>query len=293
MEDSSILGIDIGTSYSLAAIWKNGHAEIIPNDIGQSKTPSYVSFKDKEILVGESAKNQAKKNPNNTIFNILSLLGKDFEDDDLQKNIKSYPFTILKNKADGKAIIQVDYQNQKKYFYPEQILSKIFEKLKQNAIDYIGKEIKKVVLAVPSYFKKSQRDAMKNAARIAGLDVRRFIIDSGCASLSYGYDKIIDNKNVLILDLGGGKLEASIINISDFLFNVLAGNSSINLGGIYFDNKLIEYCLNEFKKKTSIDLKSNQKAIKRIEYYCEKAKIALSSANEFNIEIETLIKGED
>lgn len=202
MDACPIIGIDIGTSYSLASVWKNGHVEIIPNDNGQNKTPSYVSFKDNEILVGESAQIQAKKNPKNTIFNIKRLLGKDFEDKDLQKEIELCPFNILKNKDDGKAIIQVDYQNKIKNFFPYEILSKIFEKLKKNASNYIGKEINKAVIALPSYFKKSQRDNIKIAAEIAGLHVERFINDASSASLSYAHDKKIEEKKTFVFDLG-------------------------------------------------------------------------------------------
>ena len=294
MRKAPVIGIDLGTSYSCVGIWQNGKVEIIPNDIGERRTPSYVAFTDSEILVGDTAKNQATRNPTNTVFDAKRLIGRKLYYREVQDDMKFWPFKIVEDIKSKKLQILVTYQKQEKRFSAEEISAMILQKLKQTASDFLGKEVKEAIISVPTYFNYSQRQAIKEAGKISGLNVLRIIDEPTAAAIAYGFDKEIKTKrNILIFDLGGGYFSLSLLTIEDGLFEVKATNGNMDLGGEDFDNKLVEYCAEEFKRKTRIDIKSNPKALRRLRTSCEKAKKTLSSANQAIVEIDDLMGGKD
>lgn len=291
---SPAIGIDLGTTYSCVGIWLNGKVEIIPNDMGERTTPSYVAFTESERLVGEAAKNQITRNPTNTVFDAKRLIGRKYNDAEVQADIKLWPFQVVKDPSSDRPQIRVKYLNQCKSFYAEEISAMVLQKLKQTASDYLGKDIKDAIITVPAYFNDSQRQATKDAGAISGLNVLRIINEPTAAAIAYGLDKKFNNeRNVLIFDLGGGTFDVSLLSLEDGLFEVKATNGHTHLGGEDFDNRLVSYCVNEFKRKTSIDLTSNPKALRRIRVACEKAKRALSASTQATIDIDALIDGED
>lgn len=291
---SPAIGIDLGTTYSCVGVWLNGKVEIIPNDMGERTTPSYVAFTESERLVGEAAKNQITRNPTNTVFDAKRLIGRKYNDAEVQADIKLWPFQVVKDPSSDRPQIRVKYLNQCKSFYAEEISAMVLQKLKQTASDYLGKDIKDAIITVPAYFNDSQRQATKDAGAISGLNVLRIINEPTAAAIAYGLDKKFNNeRNVLIFDLGGGTFDVSLLSLEDGLFEVKATNGHTHLGGEDFDNRLVSYCVNEFKRKTSIDLTSNPKALRRIRVACEKAKRALSASTQATIDIDALIDGED
>ena len=291
---SPAIGIDLGTTYSCVGVWSNGKVEIIPNDMGERTTPSYVAFTDTERLVGDAAKNQITRNPSNTVFDAKRLIGRKYSDHEVQEDIKLWPFQVTKDPTSDRPQIRVKYLNQQKAFYAEEISAMVLQKLRQTASDYLGKDVKDAIITVPAYFNDSQRQATKDAGAISGLNVLRIINEPTAAAIAYGLDKKFSNeRNVLIFDLGGGTFDVSLLSLEDGLFEVKATNGHTHLGGEDFDNRLVSYCASEFKRRTSIELKTNPKALRRIRVACEKAKRALSASTQATIDIDALVEGED
>ena len=288
------LGIDLGTTYSCMAIWKNGKAEVIPNqETGNRITPSVVSFTKKDRIVGDAAKNQAIRNFKNTVYDAKRLIGRDYDDPEVQKDIKLWPFKVIKG-DNNKPKIQVEYKGKTGSFYPEEISACILSKLKQIAKDYLGHEVNEAIITCPAYFNDLQRKATQMAGKIAGLNVLRIINEPTAAAIAYGLDK--DNKgekNVLIFDLGGGTFDVTILSIDNNLLEVRSTCGDTHLGGEDFDNRLLQYCIDTFKEQTGIDISYNQKAIILLKIICEKAKINLSSMQETAIDVDALAEGED
>ena len=294
MSKAPAIGIDLGTTYSCVGVWMNGKVEIIPNDMGERTTPSYVAFTDTERLVGEAAKNQITRNPTNTVFDAKRLIGRKYEDREVQEDIKLWPFKVVKDEKSDRPQIVVTFKGEQKKFFAEEISAMVLQKLKQTASDYLGKEVKDAIVTVPAYFNDSQRQATKDAGIISGLNVLRIINEPTAAAIAYGLDKNYQTeRNVLIFDLGGGTFDVSLLSLEEGLFEVKATNGHTHLGGEDFDNRLVEYCAGEFRRKYSIDLKENAKALRRVRAACEKAKRALSAATQATVDIDALMDGQD
>mmetsp|Transcript_23351 Transcript_23351/g.17777 ORF Transcript_23351/g.17777 Transcript_23351/m.17777 type:complete len:280 (+) Transcript_23351:74-913(+) len=276
--EGASVGIDLGTTYSCVGVWQNDRVEIIANDQGNRTTPSYVAFNDTERLIGDAAKNQVAMNASNTVFDAKRLIGRRFQDPVVQADMKHWPFTVIEGPG-GKPLIQVTYKGEVKQFAAEEISSMVLIKMKEIAEAYLGREVKNAVITVPAYFNDSQRQATKDAGVIAGLNVLRIINEPTAAAIAYGLDKKGAEKNVLIFDLGGGTFDVSLLTIEEGIFEVKATNGHTHLGGEDFDNRLVEYCIAEFKKKTGLDITKNQRAVRRLRTQCEKAKRILSAAH--------------
>ncbi|MDZ7753730.1 MAG: molecular chaperone DnaK [Gammaproteobacteria bacterium] len=280
-----VIGIDLGTTNSCVAIMESDKTRVIENSEGDRTTPSIVAFtSDDEILVGQSAKRQAVTNPSNTLFAIKRLIGRRFEDDVVQKDISMVPYKIVK--ADnGDAWVEV---NGKKMAPPE-IAARVLQKMKKTAEDYLGEEVKEAVITVPAYFNDSQRQATKDAGRIAGLDVKRIINEPTAAALAYGMDKRRGDQKIAVYDLGGGTFDISIIEVADVdgehQFEVLSTNGDTFLGGEDFDLRLIDYLADEFKKSSGVDLHNDPLALQRLKEAAEKAKIELSSSQQTEVNL--------
>ncbi len=279
-----IIGIDLGTTNSCVSILDNAKAKVIENAEGDRTTPSIVAYADGEILVGQPAKRQAVTNPNNTLFAIKRLIGRKFKDDVVQKDISMVPYKIVE--ADnGDAWVQV---NDDKFAAP-QISAEILKKMKKTAEDYLGETVTEAVITVPAYFNDSQRQATKDAGKIAGLDVKRIINEPTAAALAYGMDKAGGDRTIAVYDLGGGTFDISIIEVADVdgekQFEVLATNGDTFLGGEDFDLLLINYLAEEFKKESGIDLKGDSLAMQRLKEAAEKAKVELSSAQQTDVNL--------
>ncbi len=281
----AIIGIDLGTTNSCVSIMDGDKSKVIENSEGDRTTPSYVAFTDdNETLVGQSAKRQAVTNPTNTLYAIKRLIGRKFDEDAVQKDIKLVPYSIVKNTNDD-AWVEV---NGKKMAPPE-VSAKILMKMKQTAEDYLGSEVKEAVITVPAYFNDSQRQATKDAGKIAGLDVKRIINEPTAAALAYGLDKASNEKKVVVYDLGGGTFDVSIIEMTKIdgeqQFEVLSTSGDTFLGGEDFDLRLIDYLVDEFKKDQGIDLRQDPLAVQRLKEAAEKAKIELSSSTQTDINL--------
>ncbi|MCH9049116.1 MAG: molecular chaperone DnaK [Proteobacteria bacterium] len=280
-----IIGIDHGTTNSCVAILEGGQAKVIENSEGGRTTPSIVAFVDgDEILVGQSAKRQSVTNPENTLFAVKRLIGRRFEDDEVQKDIHMVPYKIVK--ADnGDAWVEV---NGKKMASPE-ISARVLMKMKQTAEDYLGEEVTEAVVTVPAYFNDSQRQATKDAGRIAGLDVKRIINEPTAAALAFGMDKKEGDAKIAVYDLGGGTFDVSIIEIAEIdgehQFEVLSTNGDTFLGGEDFDLRIIDFICDEFKKEQGVDLHNDPLALQRLKEAAEKAKIELSSTQQTDINL--------
>lgn len=294
-DNGPVIGIDLGTTYSCVGVLENGNVEIIPNDQGNRITPSYVSFADasSERLVGDAAKNQASVNPQNTVFDVKRLIGRRFNEPTVQRDKKLLPFEIVSK--DDKPHVQVTHNNQRKLFTPEEISAMVLGKLKKTAEEYLGKSVKRAVVTVPAYFNDAQRSATKDAGIIAGLDVLRIINEPTAAALAYGLDKK-GEKNILVFDLGGGTFDVTLLTIDNGVFEVLATNGDTHLGGEDFDQRLIEYFVNLWKRKHGKDggdLASDKRALGKLRRECEKAKRELSTKSQVRVEIEALHAGKD
>ena len=290
---SGAIGIDLGTTYSCVGIWQNDRVEIIANEQGNRTTPSYVTFNENERLIGDAAKNQASINPTNTVFDAKRLIGRKFNDTDVQNDLKHFPFTVKKGN-DNKPMINVKYKNKNKSFSSEQISSMVLQKMKETAESYLGEKVEKAVITVPAYFNDSQRTATKDAGSIAGLDVLRIINEPTAAAMAYGLDKGSNGeKNILIFDCGGGTFDVSLLNIDDGVFEVKATAGDTHLGGEDFDNRLVSHFVREFKRKNKLDITDNKKAMRRLRSSCERAKRNLSSTPNSTIEIDALYEGID
>src|SRR6266853_82921 len=279
---SRILGIDLGTTNSCMAIMEGGEPVVIPNAEGARTTPSVVAFtKSGERLVGEAAKRQAVTNPRNTIYSIKRFMGRKY--DEVQEEIKRVPYTVVRA-SNGDAAVEVEVDGQPKRFSPPEISAMILAKLKADAEMRLGEKITQAVITVPAYFNDSQRQATKDAGRIAALEVLRIINEPTAASLAYGLDKKKDEK-IAVYDLGGGTFDISVLEIGDGVFEVKATNGDTHLGGDDWDNKLMNWIIDDFKKETGVDLKKQPDALQRIKEESEKAKIALSSAQEYEMNL--------
>ena len=271
-----IIGIDLGTTNSCVALLEGKEAKIIENSEGDRTTPSIVGYaEDEEILVGQSAKRQAVTNPANTLFAVKRLIGRQFQDDVVQRDIKMVPYTIAA--ADnGDAWVEVKGEK----MAPPQVSAQVLAKMKKTAEDYLGEPITEAVITVPAYFNDSQRQATKDAGRIAGLEVKRIINEPTAAALAYGMDKAVGDSTIAVYDLGGGTFDISIIEIADVdgekQFEVLSTNGDTFLGGEDFDLRLIDYLADEFKKEHNMDLHNDPLALQRLKEAAEKAKIELS-----------------
>ena len=287
------IGIDLGTTYSCVGVWQNDRVEIIANDQGNRTTPSYVAFTDTERLIGDAAKNQVAKNPNNSVFDAKRLIGRKFNDAVVQKDMKHWPFKVEAG-PDNKPQIVVKYKGEAKKFYPEEISSMVLTKMKETAETYLGETVKNAVITVPAYFNDSQRQATKDAGAISGLNVLRIINEPTAAAIAYGLDKQDKGeRNVLIFDLGGGTFDVSLLTLDGGVFEVKATAGDTHLGGEDFDNKIVDYCAAEFLKKHRIDIKNNARALRRLRTQCEKAKRILSSSAQTSIEVDSLADSQD
>ena len=277
---SKIIGIDLGTTNSCVAIMEGSQAKVLENAEGARTTPSVVAFTDeKEKLIGQPAKRQAVTNPENTIFAVKRLIGRNFEDPTVKKDIESAPFKIV-NSEKGDAWIEAKGEK----YSPSQISAFILQKMRETAEKYLGQSVTKAVITVPAYFNDAQRQATKDAGKIAGLEVLRIINEPTAASLAYGLDKK-QNKKIAVYDLGGGTFDVSILELGDGVFEVKSTNGDTFLGGEDFDNAVVEYLIGEFKKDSGIDLKSDKLALQRLKEAAEKAKIELSAAEQTDINL--------
>ena len=280
-----IIGIDLGTTNSCVAIMEGGTPKVIENSEGARTTPSVVAYsEDGEILVGASAKRQAVTNAKNTIFAVKRLIGRKFEEKEVQKDIDLMPYKIVK--ADnGDAWVEV----RGKKIAPQQVSAEILRKMKKTAEDYLGEEVTEAVITVPAYFNDSQRQATKDAGRIAGLEVKRIINEPTAAALAFGIDKKEGDRKIAVYDLGGGTFDISIIEIAnvegEHQFEVLSTNGDTFLGGEDFDQRIIDYIVTEFKKDQGVDLKNDVLALQRLKEAAEKAKIELSSSQQTEINL--------
>ena len=299
------IGIDLGTTYSCVGIFRNGKVEIIPNELGSLTTPSVVSFlgkddknsknqnKANERLIGQAAKNLTS-NFENTIYDTKRLIGRRFNDPIVQKDIKKWPFKVIKDPNSDRPMIEVNYLGQKRFFHAEDISAMILSKMKKIAEQYLGKEVMDAIITVPAYFNESQRQSTIDAGKIAGLNVLRIINEPTAAAIAYGLEHKDDNeKFILVFDLGGGTFDVSILSISNEFFEVKASTGDTHLGGEDFDEVLVKHCLDYIKKKYKFDLSKDKEVIKKLKIACENAKRDLSSAQETTITIEKLNKIEN
>src|SRR5215217_2953953 len=281
-----VIGIDLGTTNSCVAIMESGKPRVIENSEGDRTTPSIVAFtKDNEVLVGQSAKRQAVTNPQNTLFAVKRLIGRKFQDDVVQKDINMVSYKIVK--ADN-GDAWVEAQGEKKA--PPEISARVLIKMKKTAEDFLGEPVTEAVITVPAYFNDSQRQATKDAGRIAGLDVKRIINEPTAAALAFGLDKTDKgDRKIAVYDLGGGTFDVSIIEIADVdgekQFEVLSTNGDTFLGGEDFDQRVIDYIIEEFKKEQGVDLSKDVLSLQRLKEAAEKAKIELSNNSQTDINL--------
>ena len=292
-KNAPAIGIDLGTTYSCVGVFQHCKVEIIANDQGNRTTPSHVAFSDTERLIGDSAKQQAAMNPQGTVFDAKRLIGRRFDDPMVQSDMKHWSFKVVNQ--GGKPKIQVPYKGETKVFAPEEISSMVLTKMKETAEAFLGAQVKDAVITVPAYFNDAQRQATKDAGRIAGLNVLRIINEPTAAALAYGLDKNLKGeKNVLIFDLGGGTFDVSVLTIDEgSIFEVKSTAGDTHLGGEDFDNRMVNHFVSEFRRKYHKDISGNARALHRLRTACERAKRILSSSTEAAIEIDALYDGID
>ena len=283
---AKIIGIDLGTTNSCVAIMDGGKARVIENSEGDRTTPSVVAYtKDGEVLVGASAKRQAVTNPQNTLYAVKRLIGRKFTDAEVKKDLGLVPYAIVEH-DNGDAWVET---SDGRKLSAQEVSARILEKMKKTAEDYLGEPVTEAVITVPAYFNDSQRQATKDAGRIAGLDVKRIINEPTAAALAYGLDKAKGDHTVIVYDLGGGTFDVSVIEIAEVdgehQFEVLATNGDTFLGGEDFDIRLIDYLVDEFKKESGINLKGDPLAMQRLKEAAEKAKIELSSTQQTDVNL--------
>jgi len=288
------IGIDLGTTYSCVAVWKNGRVEICPNEQGNRITPSYIGWSsDGQRLVGDAAKNQAASNPINTVFDVKRLIGRKFSDASVQRDAKLFPFKIIKGEND-KPAVEVLVGAEKKAFAPEEVSAMILRKMKETAEMFLGETVTHAVVTVPAYFNDAQRQATKDAGMIAGLQVERVLNEPTAAAIAYGLDNgKTQEETILVFDLGGGTFDVTLLAIDNGVFEVKATAGDTHLGGEDFDQRMMDYCIANFKKKHSYDLSGDPKAIARIRRQCEMAKRTLSTQKTAQLEIESIHQGID
>jgi len=289
----TVIGIDLGTTYSCVGVFKNGRVEIIANDQGNRITPSYVAFTaEGDRLIGDSAKNQLTSNPENTVFDAKRLIGRAFTDVTVQSDIKLFPFKVIKKNDKPHMEVDVGTGNPK-VFAPEEISAMVLVKMKETAEAYLGKPVTHAVVTVPAYFNDAQRQATKDAGTIAGLIVMRIINEPTAAAIAYGLDKKEGEKNILVFDLGGGTFDVSLLTIDNGVFEVIATNGDTHLGGEDFDQRVMEHFIKLHKKKKGKDIRKSNRAVQKLRREVEKAKRTLSSQHQARIEIESFFDGED
>uniref|UniRef100_A0A061S6C8 Heat shock 70kDa protein 5 n=1 Tax=Tetraselmis sp. GSL018 TaxID=582737 RepID=A0A061S6C8_9CHLO len=287
----TVIGIDLGTTYSCVGVFKNGRVEIIANDQGNRITPSYVAFTSEERLIGDAAKNQATTNPTGTIYDVKRLIGRKFEDKEVQRDKKLVSYDIVNHQ--GKPYVSVSVKGEVKKFSPEEISAMILDKMKQTAEAFLGKTVGHAVVTVPAYFNDAQRQATKDAGTIAGLTVERIINEPTAAAIAYGLDQKGGEKNILVFDLGGGTFDVSILAIDNGVFEVLSTSGDTHLGGEDFDQRIMEYFIKLIKKKYKKDVSDDKRAKQKLRREAERAKRALSSQHQVRVEIESLVEGID
>jgi len=294
-EDSplgTVIGIDLGTTYSCVGVFKHGKVEIIANDQGNRITPSYVAWTTEgERLIGDSAKNQATINPENTVFDVKRLIGRKFSDKSVQADKKLVPYNIISK--DDKPYVEVVLNGKKKSFSPEEVSAMILSKMKEIAESYLGSEVNHAVVTVPAYFNDAQRQATKDAGTISGMTVQRIINEPTAAAIAYGLDKKGGEKNILVFDLGGGTFDVTLLTIDNGVFEVLATNGDTHLGGEDFDQRVMQYFIKMVKKRDGTDVSSDKRALQKLRREVERVKRSLSSQHQARLEIEGLLDGVD
>ncbi|KAJ7350301.1 heat shock protein 70 family [Mycena albidolilacea] len=290
-EYGTVIGIDLGTTYSCVGVQRGERVEIIANDQGHRITPSWVSFTENERLVGDSAKSAFHSNPTNTVFDAKRLMGRQMDDPKLKDDIKHWPFQV--EEKNGKPSITVHYQGEKRDFSPEEISAMVLVKMKETAEAYLGEKVTHAVITVPAYFNDAQRTATKDAGTIAGLTVLRVLNEPTAAALAYGLGKDGPESRVLVYDLGGGTFDVSLLSIEDGVFEVLATAGDTHLGGEDFDNRIMDHLVKSYKKKTGTDVAGNARALGKLKREVEKAKRTLSNQQSTRIEIESFENGND
>ena len=286
------IGIDLGTTYSCVATYESS-VEIIANEQGNRVTPSFVAFTPEERLIGDAAKNQAALNPRNTVFDAKRLIGRRFDDESVQKDMKTWPFKVID--VEGNPVIEVQYLEETKTFSPQEISAMVLTKMKEIAEAKIGKKVEKAVITVPAYFNDAQRQATKDAGSISGLNVLRIINEPTAAAIAYGLGagKSEKERHVMIFDLGGGTFDVSLLHIAGGVYTVKSTSGNTHLGGQDFDTNLLEHFKAEFKKKTGLDISDDARALRRLRTAAERAKRTLSSVTQTTVEVDSLFDGED
>ncbi|KAI3532879.1 glucose-regulated protein [Colletotrichum abscissum] len=287
----TVIGIDLGTTYSCVGVMQKGKVEILVNDQGNRITPSYVAFTEEERLVGDAAKNQAAANPTNTIFDIKRMIGQKFSDKAVQSDIKHFPYKVIEK--DGKPVVEVEVSGSAKRFTPEEVSAMILGKMKEVAEAYLGKKVTHAVVTVPAYFNDNQRQATKDAGVIAGLNVLRIVNEPTAAAIAYGLDKTDGERQIIVYDLGGGTFDVSLLSIDQGVFEVLATAGDTHLGGEDFDQRIINFFAKSYNKKNNVDITKDLKAMGKLKREAEKAKRTLSSQMSTRIEIEAFFEGKD
>eukprot|EP01083_Nonionella_stella_P277775 944486_1 len=290
------IGIDLGTTYSCVGTWKHNTVDIILNEMGERITPSCVSFSHTERLIGDGARSQAARNPQNTVFAVKRLIGRKFDEQTVQSDMKYWPFKVIRGDQD-RPLIEVEYKRERKRFFPEEISSMVLGYMRKIAEAYIGSPVHNAVITVPAYFNDSQRQATKDAGRISGLNVLRIINEPTAAAIAYGLDKKRrgheDEQNVLVFDLGGGTFDVSVLSIDDGVFEVNATAGDTHLGGEDFDNILVDFFAKQFERKHKLDCTKSKRSMRRLRTQCERAKLTLSTVTRARIEVDSLYKGVD
>jgi L1 cell adhesion molecule like protein len=287
------IGIDLGTTYSAVGIMRNNQVEIISNDQGNRTTPSYIAFTDSERLIGEGAKNQAAMNPQNTIFDVKRLIGRKYTDPTVVSDSKHWAFKVKQGSSE-KPMIEVQHMGETKEFSAEELSAMVLMKMKQTAESFLGVPVSNAVVTVPAYFNDEQRTATKNAGIIAGLNVMRLVNEPTAAAIAYGLqNESKEERTILVFDCGGGTHDVSVLKVDDTVFEVVATGGDTHLGGEDFDQRLMDYFCKEFKRLNKSDLSGNNRALRRLQTACERAKRTLSSSTKANIEIDSLHDGID
>ncbi|KAI9681856.1 MAG: ATPase with role in protein import into the ER [Trizodia sp. TS-e1964] len=287
----TVIGIDLGTTYSCVGVMQNGKVEILANDQGHRITPSYVAFTDEERLVGDAAKNQAAANPLRTIYDVKRLIGRKFSDKDVQADMKHFPFKVIDK--NGKPSIKVEIQGKDKDLTPEEVSAMVLGKMRDTAESFLGKKVTHAVVTVPAYFNDNQRQATKDAGIISGLEILRIVNEPTAAALAYGLDKNEDERQIIVYDLGGGTFDVSLLSIDKGVFEVLATAGDTHLGGEDFDQRVINYFVKRYNKEHSVDITKNLKAMGKLKREVEKAKRTLSTQMTTRIEIEAFHNSKD
>jgi len=287
----TVIGIDLGTTYSCVGVFQNGKVEIIANEQGNRITPSYVAFTSTERLIGDAAKNQVASNPENTVYDAKRLIGRKYNDRTVKADMKLWPFEVFDK--DSKPYIRVEFKGKKQTFAAEEISAMVLTKMKNIAQDYLGKDVTHAVITVPAYFDDAQRQSTKDAGTIAGLTVMRIINEPTAAAIAYGLDKNNKETNIMVYDLGGGTFDVSLLTLDEGVFEVVATNGDTHLGGEDFDQRVIEFFVKSFKRKHKVDIRQNARALAKLRREVEKAKRALSATHQVKIEIESFAQGLD